>query len=53
MLNVELSESAATGCARAPDEFRTFIIQNSTLTIMVAGALRARAADRRLQQKPS
>jgi hypothetical protein len=33
MLNVELSESAAIGCARASDEFRTFNIQNSTLNI--------------------
>jgi hypothetical protein len=33
MLNFELSESAATGSARASDEFRTFNIQNSTLNI--------------------
>jgi hypothetical protein len=33
MLNVESSESAAPGCARASDEFRTFDIQNSTLNI--------------------
>jgi len=31
-----LTESAATGCARASDEFRTFNIQNSTLNIMLA-----------------
>jgi hypothetical protein len=36
MLNVKLTESAATGCARASDEFRTFNIQNSTLNIMLA-----------------
>jgi hypothetical protein len=35
MLNDKLRESAATGCARASDEFRTFNIQNSTLSIMV------------------
>jgi len=29
-LNVELSKSAATGCARASDEFRTFNNQYST-----------------------
>jgi hypothetical protein len=33
MLNGELSESAATGYARASDEFRTCNIQNSTLRI--------------------
>jgi hypothetical protein len=33
MLNVELLESAATGCTRASDECRTFNIQNSTLSI--------------------
>jgi hypothetical protein len=33
MLNVELSESAAAGCARASDEFRTLIIHNSTFNI--------------------
>jgi hypothetical protein len=33
MLNVELSESSATGCARASDEFPTFNIQNSTFNI--------------------
>jgi len=33
MLNVELPESEATGCARASDEFRAFNIQNSTLRI--------------------
>jgi hypothetical protein len=33
MLTGELSESAATGFARASDEFRTFNIQNSTLNI--------------------
>jgi hypothetical protein len=32
-LNYELPESAATGRARASDEFRTFHIQNSTLNI--------------------
>jgi len=33
MLNVEFSESAAIGSAKASDDFRTFIIQNSTLNI--------------------
>jgi hypothetical protein len=33
MWNVELSESAATGCAKAFDEFRTFNIQNPTFPI--------------------
>jgi len=33
VLSVEWLESAATGCARAFNEFRTFIIQNSTLNI--------------------
>jgi hypothetical protein len=33
MMNVELSEAAATGCARSSDEFQTFNIQNSTFNI--------------------
>jgi len=33
MVNVELSESAATGCVRASDDFRTFNIQNSPFNI--------------------
>jgi hypothetical protein len=37
MLNVELSESAATGCTRASDDFQTFTIQNSTFNIRQSG----------------
>jgi hypothetical protein len=33
MLHFELTESAATGCARASEEFRTFNIPNSTFNI--------------------
>jgi hypothetical protein len=33
MLNFELSESAATDCASASDQFRAINIQNSTLNI--------------------
>src|SRR5207253_7973714 len=44
MRNFELSESAATGCARASDEFRTFNIQNSTLRIrQINSAIAAKA----------
>jgi hypothetical protein len=41
MGDVELSESSASGCAKVPDDFPTFHIQNSSFNIEHHGIERA------------